>query len=59
MYAVAFSHDGRMLATASADRSVRLWDLAKGSLLSPPILHETDCACDCTMPGWKASRRGE
>ena len=29
-----------MLATASTDRTVRLWDLAKGTLLSGPILHE-------------------
>ena len=40
VHAVAFSPDGRMLATASADRMVRLWDVAKGGLLSSPIRHE-------------------
>ncbi|MER5383196.1 trypsin-like peptidase domain-containing protein [Streptomyces sp. NPDC002688] len=30
VYAVAFSHDGRTLATGSADRTVRLWDPATG-----------------------------
>ncbi|MHC9518772.1 AAA family ATPase [Prescottella equi] len=32
VYGVAFSADGRTLATASDDRSVRLWDLADGSV---------------------------
>jgi WD40 repeat protein/serine/threonine protein kinase len=40
VHAVAFSPDGRMLATASADQMVRLWDVAKGGLLSAPIRHE-------------------
>ncbi len=40
VHAVAFSPDGRMLATASADLSVRLWDVAKGGLLCSPIRHE-------------------
>jgi eukaryotic-like serine/threonine-protein kinase len=38
--AVAFSPDGRMLGTVSEDQMVRLWDVAKGGLLSPPIRHE-------------------
>jgi WD40 repeat protein/serine/threonine protein kinase len=40
VFAVAFSPDGRRLATASADRAARLWDLAKGTLLSAPIRHD-------------------
>jgi eukaryotic-like serine/threonine-protein kinase len=40
VYAVVFSPDGRMLATVGADRALRLWDVAKGGLLSSPIRHE-------------------
>jgi WD40 repeat protein len=35
----AFSPNGKRLLTACADRSVRLWDVANGELLSPPISH--------------------
>ena len=40
VHAVAFSPDGRTLATACADRTARLWDVAQGMPLSAPMNHE-------------------
>ena len=38
--AVAFCPEGRRLATASEDRTARLWDVSTGSSLSRPMPHE-------------------
>ena len=37
--AVAFSRDGRILATASADHTAQLVDVASGKILCPPLAH--------------------
>jgi WD40 repeat protein/serine/threonine protein kinase len=40
VHAIAFSHDGRRLATAAGDQAARLWDISTGSLLAPPLGHD-------------------
>jgi serine/threonine protein kinase/WD40 repeat protein len=47
----AFSSNGRLLLTACADRSVRLWDVATGELLSPPLAHSLAIERVCFQEG--------
>ncbi len=34
-----FSFDGRLIVTASADCTARIWDASTGEAISPPLIH--------------------
>ena len=48
---VAFSPDGRILASASVDDTVRLWDVASRQLLATLTGHEGCCLQRGLFPG--------
>ena len=41
MLDAAFSPNGQWLATASTDQQVRVWDIERGTHVTPPLWHET------------------
>ena len=52
VYGVAFSPDGRLLATASDDKTARLWDPATGECLRTLTGH------DGAVGAWRSARTG-
>ena len=40
--AACFSPDGRRVVTASRDKTVRIWDVESGKLVSEPLLHKKE-----------------
>jgi tetratricopeptide (TPR) repeat protein len=48
--AVVFHPDGQRLATASDDKTARVWDAATGRAVLPPLQHETRVICAAYSP---------
>jgi len=43
--AIAISPNGRILASASSDKTVRLWNLENGHLIASPLQHPDSVNC--------------
>ncbi|QEH35214.1 Serine/threonine-protein kinase PrkC [Aquisphaera giovannonii] len=47
---IAVSPDGRLVATASEDQTARVWDLATGAPIGPPLEHPGGAYCVAFSP---------
>ncbi len=47
---IAFSHDGRFIATACQDRFVRIWSRDRGQAVGPPLQHNGSVNDVCFSP---------
>jgi len=48
-----FSPDGRLIGTASEDRTARVWNAATGEPVTPPLVHQDDVKCVDFSPDQK------
>src|SRR5260370_5481869 len=58
VFAVAFSPDGKMLASGSSDQTVRLWDPAAGKELAVLKGHKESVRCVAFHPDGKVIASG-
>jgi WD40 repeat protein len=54
VYAIAFSPDGRQLASAGADKTVRVWDVGRGQQIASMVGHTAEVVGVAFLPDGKS-----